>query len=105
MSAVKVVLLGGGSVNWTPAILTDLVLRPELEGSTAVLADIDPAALELTMAFGQRLLAESGRRWTVEASTERRAALRAADYVILTIAVGGLDAMEHDLAIPLKYGV
>lgn len=105
MVAVKVVLIGGGSVNWTPAILTDLVIRPELEGSTAVLVDIDPQALELTLAFGQRLLVESGRRWTLEASTEQRAALRDADYVILMIAVGGLNAMEHDLAIPLKYGI
>jgi len=102
---MRVVLIGGGSVNWTPAILTDLVTRPELEGSTAVLVDIDSEALELTLAFGQRLLAEAGRHWTLEASTERRVALRDADYVILTIAVGGLDAMEHDLAIPLKYGV
>jgi len=102
---MKVVLIGGGSVNWTPPILTDLVIRPELEGSTALLLDIDPEALELTLAYGQRLLAESGRRWTVEASMERRAALRDADYVILTIGVGGLDAMEHDLAIPLNYGI
>lgn len=102
---MKVVLIGGGGVNWTPAILTDLVIRPELEGSTAVLVDIDSEALELALAFGQRLLAEAGRHWTLEASTERRVALRDADYVILTIAVGGLDAMEHDLAIPLKYGV
>lgn len=102
---MKVVLIGGGSLQWTPATLTDLVIRPELEGSTAVLVDIDPEALELTLAYGRRLLRESGRRWTLEASTERRAALRDADYVILTIAVGGLDAMEHDLAIPRRYGV
>lgn len=102
---MKIVLIGGGSANWTPPILTDLVIRPELEGSTAVLVDIDPEALELTLAFGHRLMAESGRRWTLEVSTERRTALLDADYVLLTIAVGGLDAMEHDLAIPLKYGV
>lgn len=59
---MKVVLIGGGSVNWTPSVLTDLVIGPGLEGSTAVLVDIDPEALELTLAFGQRLLAESGRR-------------------------------------------
>lgn len=102
---MKVVLIGGGSLQWTPAILTDLVTKPELEGSTAVLVDIDAEALELTLAYGNRLLEESGRRWTLETSTDRRAALRDADYVILTIAVGGLDAMEHDLAIPRKHGV
>ncbi len=102
---MKVVLVGGGSFSWTPAILTDLVIEPELEGSTGVLLDIDPEALELTLAYGRRLLEQSGRRWTLEASTERRKALRGADYVILTIAVGGLDAMEHDLAIPQRYGV
>lgn len=105
MPAVRVVIIGGGSVTWTPTILTDLVLRPELEGSTAVLVDIDGQALELTYAFGRRLLEESGCRWTVEATTDRRQGLPGADAVILTIAVGGLDAMEHDLAIPLRYGV
>jgi alpha-galactosidase len=105
MAEVKVVIIGGGSVSWAPAILTDLVLKPELEGSTAVLLDVDAEALELTLAFGQRLLAAAGRRWTVEATTDRRAALKDADYVILVVAVGGLEAVEHDLAIPLRYGV
>jgi len=105
MSAVKVVIIGGGSVNWIPTILTDLVITPELEGSTAALMDIDEEALELATAFGRRLVEASGRRWTLEATTDRREALRGADFVVLTIAVGGLDAMEHDLAIPLRYGI
>lgn len=105
MPAVNVVLIGGGSLTWAPALLTDLVIRPEFEGSTVRLVDIDSQALELTVAFARRLLQEAGRRWTVEASTERRQALRDADYVILTIGVGGLEAMEQDLAIPLKYGI
>jgi alpha-galactosidase/6-phospho-beta-glucosidase family protein len=105
MPEVKVVIIGGGSVNWAPAILTDLMLKPDLEGSTVVLQDIDAEALELTLAFGQRLLGAAERRWTLEATTDRRAALKDADYVILVIAVGGLEAVEHDLAIPLKYGI
>lgn len=105
MPAVRIVLIGGGSLTWTPNLLTDLVLEPELEGSTAVLVDIDEPALERMQAFAARLLETAGRRWTVETTTDRRAAMRGADFVLLTITVGGLDAMEQDLVIPIEYGI
>lgn len=105
MPRLRIVFIGGGSLTWTPGLLTDLVIAPELDGSTAVLMDIDEQSLERTAAFAARLLETAERRWTIEATTDRRAALRGADFVILTIAVGGLDAMGLDLRLPLKYGV
>ena len=105
MPKLRIVLIGGGSLTWTPNLLTDLVIEPELEGSTAVLVDVDEPALERMQAFAGRLLETAGRRWTIEATTDRQAALRNADFVLLTITVGGLAAMELDLQIPLKYGI
>src|SRR5205823_1262333 len=41
----------------------------------------------------------------IEASTDRRAAIADADYVICMIRQGGLEAFQTDIDIPLKYGV
>jgi alpha-galactosidase len=41
----------------------------------------------------------------VEATCNRAAAIRGADYVIVTIQVGDLDAYAHDVEIPARYGV
>lgn len=105
MPSLRIAFIGGGSLTWTPGLLTDLVIEPELEGSTAVLMDIDEQSLERTGAFANRLIESAGRRWTIETTSDRRRALRGADFVILTIAVGGLDAMDLDLTIPLTYGI
>ena len=48
---------------------------------------------------GQRLPA------TLTATTDRRAALADGDYVICMIRLGGLEAFQLDIDIPLKYGV
>jgi alpha-galactosidase len=41
----------------------------------------------------------------VEATLDRIEAIRGADYVIVTIQVGGLEASAHDIEIPLRHGV
>ena len=41
----------------------------------------------------------------IEATTDRRKALKGADYVIIMIQVGGVDAFQVDYEIPMKYGV
>ena len=41
----------------------------------------------------------------VTATLDRREALDGADYVIIMIQVGGVDAFRMDYEIPLKYGV
>ena len=38
-------------------------------------------------------------------TTDRREALRGADYVIATFQIGGLQAYEQDYTIPMRYGV
>ena len=39
------------------------------------------------------------------ATLDRREAIRDADFVVVMIQVGGVDAFEIDYRIPLKYGV
>jgi len=102
---IKVAFIGGGSFQWSPKITTDLVLSSELSGSCLVLQDINSEALELTYPLARRIAEEAGTNWHVSATTSRDAALDGADYVILSIRVGGVEAMRADLEIPLRYGI
>lgn len=40
----------------------------------------------------------------IEATTDRRAALKDARYIVNCVRVGGLEGFETDIEIPLKYG-
>ncbi|HET6494343.1 MAG TPA: hypothetical protein VFH61_03140, partial [Thermoleophilia bacterium] len=102
---MKIAIIGGGSGQWTPTIVRDLAVTERLEGCRIVLEDIAPDRLERTLPMARRILEQADTGCTVEATTDQRAALEGADFVILTIAVGGLDAMRHDLEIPARYGV
>ncbi len=101
---LKIVFIGGGSVNWAPTIVRDLLLTPSLSGAEFVLLDTNPKAAALTEAFLSKLARELGVNATFRA-TERVEDLAGAGYIIITISTGGLDAMAHDLAIPEKYGI
>ncbi|MET1000459.1 MAG: hypothetical protein ABWZ15_01500, partial [Acidimicrobiia bacterium] len=49
--------------------------------------------------------ARAGVPMRVTTTTDQRAALEGADYVVVTISTGGFDSMRHDLAVPEKYGI
>lgn len=101
----RILIIGGGSYKWTPRLGTDFILEPALEGATLALYDIDPVANEECATYCRLAAQRAGRDMKVETHTELSTAARDADFVIMTIAVGGLDAVEHDLAIPARYGI
>ena len=101
----KIVIIGAGSVVFSRKLIADIVLTGELSGSTVALCDIDPEGLEITTKLARRMVAESKSDIEVISSTDRREILPGADYVIQTIAIGGRTAWEHDLNIPMKYGI
>lgn len=105
MSSRKIVLIGAGSMVFSKGLLMDVVLTPQLSGSTVVLVDTNPEKLDLITRLAERLVQQQGVSISIEATTDRRQALPAADYVITTISVGGQAAWETDLRIPSKYGI
>jgi alpha-galactosidase len=104
-TAVKIVIIGGGSYSWGPLFVRDLAITPELAGSTIVLHDLDAEALDLVYRAGQLLIQTGNLPITLEKTTQLEAALPGAQFVILTITTGGLAAMRHDLEIPARYGI
>jgi alpha-galactosidase len=101
----KITFIGAGSAVFTRNLLGDIMTYPELDGSSICLMDIDEGRLQAVDALARKMVAQQGSRITIESTADRREALRGADYVIITIQVGGLDAYALDIEIPKKYGV
>ncbi len=101
----KITIIGGGSYTWGPTFLRDIFATPELRGATIVLHDILADRLDLVFALGQKMLADFGLDFQLEKTLSLEQALRGADFVILTITTGRLEAMRPDLEIPARYGI
>jgi alpha-galactosidase/6-phospho-beta-glucosidase family protein len=104
MAVARICFVGGGSYNWMPKLLQDVALTKELSGAV-VLHDVNPTALEDIRRYGRKVMAAANADFTVEATTDLPAALHGADFVVVTITTGGLDAMGLDLEIPRRYGI
>jgi len=101
----KIAFIGAGSVVFASRLLTDIFYHPELRGSTISLMDIDQERLELIDKLARLIVSRHAHKARVKAMLNRREALKDADYVIIMIQVGGIEAFEQDIYIPLKYGV
>jgi alpha-galactosidase len=101
----KIAFIGAGSVVFTKNLCSDILLTPALQDSTLTLMDIDPARLAQAEKLIKAMIERRGVPARVEATTDRRDAVRGADYVITTFQMGGLDAFKFDIEIPQRYGV
>jgi len=101
----KITIIGAGSLVFSYQLIWDVLSFPEISESTISLMDIDEERLNLIAQLAQKMVKERGGKAKIEASLDRREALKDADYVIITIEVGGLDAYLNDLKIPDKYGI
>jgi len=103
--APRITIIGGGSYQWTPKLLVDVVNAPFLAEAEIVLHDIDPAPLPRMVALAQHLAGIRDVAVSASATTDRRAALTGADFVVVNISTGGFASMRHDLEIPERHGV
>ncbi len=101
----RIALIGAGSAVFARAMIRDSLTFPVLRDSTFALVDIDPEPLGYMEAIARRMIAQGGHPARVEATLERREALEGADYVIVSILVGGREPIRWEIDIPLKYGV
>jgi alpha-galactosidase len=101
----KIALVGGGSYQWGPKIILDVALKPELRRGTLVLHDINAEALDDMFDWGEKALNQADADLLLEKTLRVEDALEGADFVVLSISTGGLDATALDLEIPAQYGV
>jgi len=101
----KITIIGAGSVVFARRLITDFLTYPSLQNSHIALMDIDADALKPITKWARYAIEQTECGATVEATTDRRAALADADYVIISIRVGGIESVQKDFAITGKYGV
>ena len=101
----KIALIGAGSVVFTRNLCNDILLTPALQDCTIALMDVDAERLDRSRKLVQAIIDRRGLKAQVEATTDRREAVRDARFVITTFQIGGMDAIEMDIQIPRKYGV
>src|SRR5688572_16020845 len=67
--------------------------------------DVDPDRLDVGAGLCRKVARALGATPNIEATTDRRAALSGADFVINMVQVGGFDSTLVDFEIPRKYGL
>ncbi|MGH9208496.1 MAG: alpha-glucosidase/alpha-galactosidase, partial [Acidimicrobiales bacterium] len=105
VNSPKIVLIGGGSNQWAPKLITDLVNTPSLQNAELVLLDCDPDRLPRMAAYVDHVTQLLGIGLRARTTTDQRQALEGADFVVVMITTGGFDSMTHDLEIPARHGI
>src|SRR4051812_46570120 len=101
----KIAMVGAGSIVFCKTLMSDIMACPALQGSEFALMSRTEPKLRRMEEFARRMLRDNGVEGSVWATLDRRDAIRDADFVVVMIQVGGVDAFELDYKIPLKYGV
>ena len=103
--ALKIAMIGAGSVGFTRRLMMDLLTVPEFADTRFALMDISARNLGMVAQLCERDIKANGLPARITSTLDRREAIADADYVISMIRQGGLDAFQLDIDIPLKYGV
>jgi alpha-galactosidase len=100
-----IAMIGAGSLVFCKTLMADFLATPALAGSEYRLMALTHTRLDKMKDFVERMIHDNGVDATVMATTDRREALRGADYVIVMLQAGGVEEFRQDYEIPLKYGV
>jgi alpha-galactosidase len=101
----KVAIIGAGSIVFCKTLMLDIMATPGLEGTEFALMAPSTTRSSQVEAFARRVIQKNGLPATAWITTDRREALRGADYVIATFQVGGVKGFEADYQVPMRHGV
>ena len=102
---INVAMVGAGSVVFSRNLTGDILGHPEFKDAHLSYMDVDPDRLAVGAQLCRKMSAALGAAPTITATTDRRAALAGADFVINMVQIGGFDATLVDFEIPRKYGL
>ena len=102
---LKIAMIGAGSIGFTRRLMADLLTVPEFADTTFAFTDLDARNLDMVKQLAERDIAGNHLPATIEATTDRRAAIADSDYMICMIRQAGLEACQTDIDIPLKSGI
>jgi len=103
--SITIAMIGAGSVVFSRNLTGDILGLPELRDCTIRYMDIDEERLEVAGNLGRKMAASLGAPATIETTTDRRTALKGADFVINMVQIGGFNSTLVDFEIPRHYGL
>ena len=101
----KIVFVGAGSMSFGLNMFRDLFCATALAGTTLTLVDQNEPALTRMTSLARVLNKASGAGFSIEHTTDRRAALNGATFVVNATAIDRLHLWKLDFEIPRKYGI
>ncbi len=101
----KVAIIGAGSIVFCKTLMLDIMATKGLEETEFALMAPSTRNTSKVEEFINKVIGTNELPAKVWITTDRREALKDADYVIATFQVGGVRAFELDYTIPMKHGV
>ncbi|TFG60412.1 MAG: alpha-galactosidase, partial [Spirochaetales bacterium] len=101
----KIAIIGAGSIIFATTLINDMLGTDCLKDSTYALMGPTKWKLERVETWAKNVILKNKLGAKVYSTTDRRDALKGADYVVVPLQVGGMEAYKIDYEIPLKYGV
>lgn len=101
----KIVFLGASSASFGISMFRDLFSSRELAGSTLVLVGRHSGRLERSKRLAELLNEKTGASLKIEATTDWRAALDGAQFVVHSTAVERNRLWKLDFDVPRKHGI
>ncbi|MEW6354807.1 MAG: hypothetical protein AB1696_00660 [Planctomycetota bacterium] len=100
----KIVFLGAGSAIFTERLMADLIRQKDMPHVDVVMHDINPRVLRYMTAYTRMMAEREGADITVTGERSRARAFDGADFIIITLTVGGGKQDLVTVETPLKYG-
>lgn len=104
MDRRKIVLIGAGSAVFTKGLVADFI-QADMGPFEIAMCDINPEILQSVVRLTKKMVEQKKADIIITSSVDRTELLPGADFVVVTIAVGGRRAWEQDVVIPRKYGI
>ncbi|MGE4454336.1 MAG: alpha-glucosidase [Sphaerochaeta sp.] len=102
----RIVLVGAGSAMFGGGAIGDICKSKTLRGSTIVLHDINATALSQMEETSRKYIADNHLDVSIEATVDRKKALKGADFCIISIEIGDrYELWETDWHVPLQFGI
>ncbi len=101
----KFSFIGAGSLDFTRDLVRDILSYEAFRDCEIWLMDIDEKRLKYAKAGVEKIIRAGQYSAVVNATTDRKTALKGSDGVLITILQGGVDVWRHDIEIPKRYGV
>lgn len=101
----KIAIIGAGSMVFTQAFLNDMFATPCLKDATYALMGPTLSKLKSVENYAKKVIQKNDLNVQVYCTTDRRDALKDADYVIIILQIGGKKTSAIDIDIPKKYGI